>query len=110
MPISEFTRYRIRNAVVAGAKVPAPTIAMLFPAAYMALTKSVGVLPLIAVTDVPNCGWMRSPIPTVRVNAQTTTTVTRIAGPQTDSIWALRWGLNGRAIARKKRQTQRATW
>ena len=53
MPTRELIRYTNRKTAVCGEKLLDPTIAMLLPAAYMAVTKSVGVGPVSALMAEP---------------------------------------------------------
>ena len=57
---------------------------MLVPPAYIAVTKSVGVSPLVARMDVPSSGCMIKAAPSVSPRAQTPTSSTRMTGPQKD--------------------------
>src|SRR3712207_1772608 len=54
------------------------------PPAYIAVTKSVGVSPLLARMAVPSSGCMINAAPSVRPRAQTPTSSTRMTGPQKD--------------------------
>src|SRR3954467_9662805 len=73
-----------RVGLVCGVKALPPTIAMQVPPAYIAVTKSVGVSPLVARMDVPSSGCMIKAAPSVRPRAQTPTSSTRMTGPQMD--------------------------
>src|SRR3954469_16014457 len=84
MPISELNRKNSRVGLVCGVKSLAPTMAMLVPPAYIAVTKSVGVSPLVARMDVPSSGCMIKAAPSVRPRAQTPTSSTRMTGLQKD--------------------------
>src|SRR5690349_5067991 len=61
-------------------------MAMLLPPAYIAAIKSVGVGPVLAVTELPSFGWIIRAVPSVNIKAQTKSTRTRIIGPQNESI------------------------
>src|ERR1700752_698532 len=98
----------MRKLVVCGVKLLAPTIEMLVPPAYTAVMKSRGVSPLIDRTDVPSFGWIISPAASVSPRAQTTTKVTRIAGPQNERMQP-RKRTNGFEIVLKNHHTRLAT-
>jgi hypothetical protein len=82
MRTNELNRNNTRKALMCGVEPRAPMIARLLPPAYIAAVELVGVSPLVAPMEVPSFGWISRAMPHVRPKAHTTTSSTRMAGPQ----------------------------